>query len=386
MANLGRPGLSAARKKELWDRWKAGESISDIARALQTPPGSIHGVLKATGGIAPPSRCRPRWVLTLAEREEISRGLAARESMRTIAVRLARSVSTVSREIGRNGGRRNYRAAKADERAWERARRPKRCLLAENDRLRDVVAKKLGEDWSPQQISGWLVSHYPDDEAMRVSHETIYRTLFVQAKGALKKELLAHLRSGRTMRRSRYASTSGQQRGQIKDAASIRKRPAEAKDRAVPGHWEGDLLAGARNTHVATLVERSSRFVMLVRVAGKDTESVVEALSNQIQRLPEAMMQTLTWDRGTEMADHKKFTIATDVKVYFCDPKSPWQRGTSENTNRLLRQYLPKGSDLSAPSQPDLNAIALKLNTRPRKTLAYRTPADTLALTVALTG
>jgi IS30 family transposase len=306
--------------------------------------------------------------------------------MRTIAARLGRPASTVSREIARNGGRKNYRAAKADERAWDQARRPKKCLLAKNARLRDVVAKKLKEDWSPQQISGWLVRHYPDDEAMRISGETIYRTLFVQARGALKKELLAHLRSGRTMRKSRYASTSGQQRGQIKDAVSIRKRPLEAEDRAVPGHWEGDLLAGARNTHVATLVERSSRFVMLVSLKGKDTESVVGALSEQIKGLPEAMMQTLTWDRGTEMADHKKFTIATDVRVYFCDPKSPWQRGTNENTNRLLRQYLPKGRDLSAYSQEDLDAIALKLNTRPRKTLAYRTPADTLASTVALTG
>jgi IS30 family transposase len=263
---------------------------------------------------------------------------------------------------------------------------PKRCLFAENDRLGDVVAKKLKEDCSPQQIAGWLARRYPDDEVMRVSHETIYRTLFVQTKGALKKELLAHLRSGRTMRKARCASTSGQQRGQIKDAVSLRKRPAEAADRAVPGHWEGDLLAGARNTHVATLVERSSRFVMLVRVSGKDTESVVGALSRQIQLLPKAMMATLSWDRGTEMADHKKFTVATDVAVYFCDPKSPWQRGTNENTNRLLRQYLPKGTDLSVHSQYDLDLIALKLNSRPRKTLAYRTPADTLASTVALTG
>jgi IS30 family transposase len=386
VANLGRPGLSAARKKELWDRWKAGESISDIARALEKPPGSVHGVLKSSGGIAPPQRRRSRWTLSLAEREEISRGLAAGESLRAIAARLGRAASSVSREVDRNGGPRNYRAAKADERAWERARRPKRCLLAENYRLRDVVAKKLEEDWSPQQISGWLARHYPDDKAMRVSHETIYRTLFVQARGVLKKELLGHLRSGRTMRKARRASTSGQQRGQIKDAVSIRKRPAEAEDRAVPGHWEGDLLAGASNTHIVTLVERSSRFVMLVSVRGKDTESVVGALSHQIQRLPETMMGTLTWDRGTEMADHKKFTIATDVAVYFCDPKSPWQRGTNENTNRLLRQYLPKGTDLSAHSQYDLDLIALKLNSRPRKTLAYRTPADTLASTVALTG
>jgi IS30 family transposase len=255
-----------------------------------------------------------------------------------------------------------------------------------NDPLRGMVAEKLRADWSPQQISGWLEGHYPEDEAMRVSHETIYQTLFVQARGVLKKELIAHLRSGRKMRRSRKASTAGQQRGRIKDAVSIRERPPEVEDRAVPGHWEGDLIAGARNTHVATLVERSSRFVMLVRVGGKDTQSVVGALSSQIRRLPTAMMGTLTWDRGTEMAEHKKFTIATDVVVYFCDPKSPWQRGTNENTNRLLRQYLPKGSDLSAHSQHDLDEIALKLNTRPRKTLAYRTPVDTLAETVALTG
>jgi IS30 family transposase len=379
--------LPEARKKELWDRWKAGESISDISRALKKPPGSIHGVLKANGGIAPPRRRRSRWALTLDEREEISRGLASGDSMRTIAARLGRSASTVSREVDRNGGRKEYRAAMAEERAWERAHRPKRCMLAENSRLRDVVAKKLKEDWSPQQISGWLYRRYLDDDgAMRVSHETIYRTLFVQTRGALKKELLAHLRSRRMMRRARCASTAGQTRGQIKDAVSIRERPAEVEDRAVPGHWEGDLLAGAHNTHVATLVERSSRFVILVRAGGKDTGSVVEALSAQIRRLPKALMETLTWDRGTEMAAHKRITVATDVEVYFCDPKSPWQRGTSENTNRLLRQYLPRGANLSGYNQRDLDAIALKLNTRPRKTLAYRTPAATLAQTVALTG
>jgi IS30 family transposase len=306
--------------------------------------------------------------------------------MRAIAVRLGRSASTVSREVRRNGGRRNYRAAIADERAWDQARRPKRCLLAENDHLCELVGKKLREDWSPQQISGWLAKQYPDDEAMNVSHETIYRTLFVQTRGVLKKELLAHLRSGRMMRRSRRASTSGQQRAQIKDAVSIRERPAELEDRAVPGHWEGDLLAGARNTHVATLVERSSRFVMLVRVRGKDAGSVVEALSDQIQQLPKAMMDTLTWDRGPEMAAHKSFTVATDISVYFCDPKSPWQRGTSEKTNRLLRQYLPRKTDLSVYDQADLDLIALKLNTRPRKTLGYSTPAATLARTVALTS
>ena len=302
MARSGRPGgLSETRKKELWERWKAGQFISDISRALKKPPGSIHGMLRATGAITPPRRRRPCWALTLAEREEISRGLAAGDSMRAIAARLDRCASTVSREVERNGGRKDYRAAKADERAWERARRPKRCLLSVNDRLRELVAEKLKEDWSPEQISGWLKRRYPDDEAMRVSHETIYRTLFVQTRGALKKELLAHLRSGRMMRKSRRgASTAGQQRGQIKDAVPIRERPPEAEDRAVPGHWEGDLLAGSRNTHVATLVERSSRFVMLVRVSGKDTESVVAALSEQIRRLPRTMIDTLTWDRGTE--------------------------------------------------------------------------------------
>ena len=387
MARLGRPGgLSAVGRQELWKRWRAGESISDIARALYKPPGSIHGMLEATGGISPPQRRRRRCALTPAEREEISRGLATGESFRAIAARLGRSASTVCREVNRNGGCRRYRAAEAEEQALKRSRRPRRCLLAMNERLRDMVARKLREDWSPEQISGWLSKHYPDDEAMRVSHETIYRTLFVQARGALKRELLAHLRSRRMMRKGRHASTAGQQRGQIKEAVSIRERPPEAEDRAVPGHWEGDLLSGSRNTHVATLVERSSRFVMLVRVGGKDTESVVAALSEQIRRLPKAMMATLTWDRGTEMAAHKRFTVATDVAVYFCDPKSPWQRATSENTNRLLRQYLPRKSDLSVYGQHDLDLIALKLNSRPRKTLGYSTPAATLVRTVAPTG
>jgi len=378
--------LSASGKKELWERWRVGESISDIARALQKAPGSIHGMIEATGGFSAPERRRRRCALSPAEREEISRGLATGESLRAIATQLGRPASTVCREVNRNGGRRNYRAQKAEERASKRARRPKRCLLAIDDRLRDLVAAKLEADWSPQQISGWLKREYPSDEAMRVSHETIYRTLFVQARGALKRELLAHLRSRRMMRRSRRASTRGQPRGQIKEAVSIRERPPEAEDRAVPGHWEGDLLAGSRNTHVATLVERSSRFVMLVCLSGKDTETVVAALGEQIRRLPGTMMDTLTWDRGPEMAAHKKFTVATDVAVYFCDPKSPWQRGTSENTNRLLRQYLPRRTDLSVYDQDDLDLIALKLNTRPRKTLGYSTPAATLAETVALTG
>jgi IS30 family transposase len=378
--------LSAASKKELWERWRAGESISDIARALQKPPGSIHGMIEATGGSSPPERRRRRCALTPSEREEISRGLATGESLRAIAARLGRSASTVCREVNRNGGRRNYRAQEAEERSWQRARRPKQCLLTINERLRELVAQKLKEDWSPEQISGWLKREYPDDEAMYISHETIYRTLFVQTRGALKRELLAHLRSRRMMRKGRHASTRGQPRGQIKEAVSIRERPPEVEDRAVPGHREGDLISGSRNTHIATLVERSSRFVMLVRVGGKDTESVVAALGEQIRRLPGTMIDALTWDRGPEMAAHKSFTVATDVSVYFCDPKSPWQRGTSENTNRLLRQYLPRRTDLSVYSQHDLDLIALKLNSRPRKTLGYSTPAATLAKTVALTG
>jgi IS30 family transposase len=332
-------------------------------------------------------RKRRSTTLTLFEREEISRGIAQGTALRAIAASLRRAPSTISREVARDGGASGYRAASADERAWNAARRPQPCLLARNTRLRRIVARKLGLDWSPQQISGWLVRTYPDDKAMRVSAETIYRSLFIQARGVLKKELQAHLRSRRTMRRAKKATSHGQPgRGDIADAVSIRERPAEAADRAVPGHWEGDLLAGANNSHVATLVERRSRFTMLVKVRGKDTQSVVGALRRRVRTLPKELRVTLTWDRGKELAEHKRFTIATDVKVYFCDPRSPWQRGTNENTNGLLRQYLPKYTDLSRASQDDLNAIARRLNTRPRKTLGYRTPAAILERDVALTG
>jgi IS30 family transposase len=248
-----------------------------------------------------------------------------------------------------------------------------------------MVAGKLIEDWSPQQISGWLKMEYPNDPSLRVSHETIYRSLFIQARGALKQELVRHLRSQRRIRRSRHSSVHGHSRGQIVDAISIRERPAEVEDRAVPGHWEGDLLRGAGNTHVATLVERRSRFCILVKVPGKDTATVVGALSRHVRRLPATLRRSLTWDRGLEMAQHKSFTMATDVQVYFCDPQSPWQRGSNENTNGLLRQYLPKTADLSAYSQSDLDKIALQLNQRPRKTLGFQTPADKLQASVALT-
>jgi len=369
---------SAVERRELWERWKRGESISDIARALDRAPGTIHYTIRRHGGVVPPERRRSRLALTLCEREEISRGVAAGDSARRVAARLGRSPSTVTREIARHGGRRRYRAAEADKRAWEEVRRPQACKLARNRALGGLVAAKLGEDWSPEQIAGWLKARFPLDQTMRVSHETIYLTLFIQARGALKRELVAHLRRTRSIRRPRSATRVNRGQGQIVDAVSIRERPAEADDRAIPGHWEGDLLAGAANAHVATLVERHSRFVMLIAVDGKDTRSVTRALSRHVRRLPEQLRSSITWDRGTEMAEHARFTIATDVKVYFCDPQSPWQRGSNENTNGLLRQYLPKGTDLSKLTQPQLDAIAAKLNTRPRETLGFMTPADTL--------
>jgi len=317
--------------------------------------------------------------LTLAEREEISRAAAVGHSMRSIAASLGRAPSTISREIERNGGQGCYRASQAEQAARDRARRPKSCKLAENRALAHLVADKLQMQWSPEQIAGWLRRTYPGDETYQVSHETIYRSLFIQARGALKKELLEHLRRTRVMRRSRHHTQKTDNHGRITDAVSISERPATVDDRALPGHWEGDLLFGAKSSQIATLVERHTRYVMLVRVAGKDTGTVVNALIKNTRQLPQELYQSLTWDRGKEMADHKRFTLATDIKVYFCDPRSPWQRGSNENTNGLLRQYFPKGTDLSGYSQSYLNRIALRLNQRPRKTLGFETPADKLA-------
>ena len=378
-------GLSAEQNAELWKRWKAGQSLNEIGRALGKDHVVIQFLLARHGGIAPAARRRSRQALTLAEREDISRGIAGGGSIRQIARGLNRAASTVSREVVRHGGRWQYRAGAADSQAWESAARPKPCRLFLHPELRHLVASKLLQDWSPQQISGWLKSQYPEDESLRVSHETIYRSLFIQARGVLKQELIQHLRSKRRIRRSRHACVHGHSQGRIVDAISIRERPAEVEDRAVPGHWEGDLLRGARNSHVATLVERHSRFCLLVKVPGKDTATVVAALSQHVRKLPEALRLSLTWDRGLEMAQHKSFTIATDMQVYFCDPQSPWQRGSNENTNGLLRQYLPKNADLSSFSQSDLDAIALRLNTRPRQTLGFRTPADKLQASVAST-
>jgi len=374
------------QKALMWDRWQKGESLNSIAKLFARHHSAIQGILSRTGGIRPPQRRRTRRTLTLAEREEISRGVVAGLSLRSIAASLGRAPSTISREINRNGGRRQYRASNADQAAWDRAHRPKTCKLAQNRALAHIVAEKLQLQWSPRQIAGWLKYTYSDDETYQVSHETIYRTLFIQARGALKKELLQHLRRTRAMRRSRHHTQKTDNHGRITDAVSIRERPAEAEDRAVPGHWEGDLLCGSNNSQIATLVERHTRLVMLVRVPSKDTKTVINALIRQAHKLPRELYKSLTWDRGKEMADHKRFTLATDIKVYFCDPQQPWQRGSNENTNGLLRQYFPKGMDLSKVHQNRLNAVARRLNERPRETLNFRTPAERFSQCVASTG
>ena len=377
---------TAAQKAEIWDRWQHGESLTAIGRLFDRPSSSIFNMLAPTGGIRPPPRQRSRRALTLAEREEISRGLACGLSLRAIAVRLGRAASTISRELQRNGGTVSYRAVMADHAAWERARRPKRCKLAGSRSLSRIVASKLRLQWSPQQIAGWLKREYPQNESQQVSHETIYRSLFIQARGALKKELQQHLRTQRAIRRSKHAGMKEDGHGQILNMISIRERPAAVEDRAVPGHWEGDLIFGTHNSQIATLVERHTRYVMLAKVPGKDSETVINALITQARSLPKELYKSLTWDRGKEMADHQRFTLATDIKVYFCDPSSPWQRGSNENTNRLLRQYFPKGTDLSVHSQAKLNAIARRLNERPRKTLEYETPAERFNACVASIG
>jgi IS30 family transposase len=370
---------------EVWDRYQRGESLKDIGRAFDRGSSSIYGLLAPTGGIRPKPRKRSCLALTLSEREEISRGIVAAHSLRQIAATLNRSPSTISREIKRNGGIEHYRANKADEAAWDRAHRPKPCKLAMHAMLKRIVAKKLKGNWSPEQIAGWLKRTYPDDENKQVSHETIYKTLFIQARGALKKELQQYLRKQRSIRRSKQHSMKNEGLGKIANTVSIRERPAEAEDRALPGHWEGDLITGSNNSYIATLVERHTRYVMLVRVKSKDTETVINALIKHAHKLPTELYKSLTWDRGKEMANHQRFTLATDIKVYFCDPQSPWQRGSNENTNGLLRQYFPKGTDLSVHSQATLNRVARELNERPRKTLNFETPAERFNACVAST-
>ena len=386
MAYRTRIKYTPAQREDIWDRWKKGESLNSIGRLFDRPSSSIFNMLAPTGGIRPPIRKRPRQALTLSEREEISRGIVADLSIRSIANHLNRPPSTISREIKRNGGYDNYRATQADLSAWARAHRPKFCKLACNRMLSRMVATKLQLNWSPEQIAGWLKIEFPNDENNHVSHETIYRSLFVQARGVLKKELQQYLRSQRAIRRSKHASLKKDGLGQITNAVSISERPASVEDRAVPGHWEGDLIAGSNNSYIATLVERHTRYVMLAKVKNKETESVVSALIKQSKKLPDELYKSLTWDRGKELADHKRFTLETDINVYFCDPRSPWQRGSNENTNGLLRQYFPKGTDLSVHSQTKLNAVARQLNERPRKTLEFETPAQRFNACVASTG
>jgi IS30 family transposase len=375
-----------ADKSLMWDRWQKGESLNSIARHFDRSHSSIQGILSRTGGIRPAPRRRSRVALTLSEREEISRGVVVSQSIRSIASELDRAPSTVSREVNRNGGRRHYRANTADQAAWDLAHRPKTCKLVQNRALARIVARKLQLEWAPEQIAGWLKYTYPGDESYQVSHETIYKSLFIQARGALKKELLQHLRKTRAMRRSRHHTQKTDNHGRISNTVSIRERPAEAEDRALPGHWEGDLVMGSNNSQIVTLVERHTRYVMLARVKSKDTETVIDALIKQAHKLPRELYKSLTWDRGKEMADHKRFSLATDIDVYFCDPQSPWQRGSNENTNGLLRQYFPKGMNLSNIHQNRLNAVARRLNGRPRKILYYRTPAERFNQCVASTG
>ncbi len=369
-----------------WDRWQKGESLNSIARELGRGHSAVQGAFSKSGGIRPAKRRRSQLALTVAEREEISRGLATGQSLRSIAASLGRAPSTVSREVNRNGGRRGYRANKAEQAAWHRAHRPKTCKLANNRALARIVAQKLQLQWAPRQIAGWMKRMYPDDENYQVSHETIYKSLFIQARGALKKELIQHLRRPRAMRRSRHHTQKTSDHGRITNAVSIRERPAEVEDRAVPGHWEGDLLCGSNNSQIATLVERHTRLVMLVRVPSKDTKTVINALIKHAHKLPRELYKSLTWDRGKELADHERFSLDTDIKVYFCDPQSPWQRGSNENTNGLLRQYFPKGMDLSNVHQNRLNAVARRLNERPRETLQFYSPAEKFNECVASTG
>lgn len=379
-------GLSGKQQDEIWRRWRAGESLRTISRQMGiNRPATVRSFVASTGGVRRPPRCRDARQLTAEEREEISRGVAAGDGCRAIARRLDRAPSTVSRELARNEGRRKYRARPADVAAYRRSRRPKPCKLARNEPLRAEVACRLEEGWSPQQIAARLVVDFPDDETMRVSHETIYLTLFVQARGALRRELAGALRSGRAIRHPR-GKRLPQGRGQLTEMVPISERPAEADDRAVPGHWEGDIVFGKRPSAVATLVERSTRFVELVALPdGCKAEQVRDAITTAVQRLSHQLRKSLTWDQGKEMAEHAQFSVDTGVQVYFCDPHSPWQRGSNENTNGLLRQYLPKTADLRQFSQDDLDGIAAKLNGRPRHTLGWKTPSELLAEVVALT-
>ena len=372
--------LSPAAVDEIWTRLRAGHAAKPIARQLGLPEGTVRAYLVRCGGIRPDPRRRASGRLSFEEREEISRGLAAGMSLRAIAAELGRAASTVSREVAANGGRRRYRAHHSDRQAWSRATRPKACKLATNPVLRAIVEEKLRRRWSPEQIAGWLKVSYPHDPEMQVSHESIYRTLFVQSRGALRRELTQYLRTGRVIRRPKGVRLPDG-RGGRPNILHISERPPEAEDRAVPGHWEGDLVFGKNMTPVATLVERSTRFLMLVAIpdGSHKADVVADALAAAVTTLPTHLARSLTWDQGHEMAEHQRFTTATGIEVYFCDPKSPWQRGSNENTNGLLRQYLPRRLDFRTLTQADLDIIAQELNERPRQTLGFKTPSQALA-------
>lgn len=381
MARLGRPGMSDEMKADVWRPWRSGESISVISRQIGKPPGSVFTVLKHHGGIAPAPRKARAGSLTLGEREEISRGLSAGHSYRAIARLLGRAVSTVSREVGNNGGRDVYRAIAAQERALDRARRPKQCLLAARPALRQTVLTLLCEEWSPEQIVGHLRRYHGNDPTMEISHETIYRSVYTTRWKVIPREVCKRLRTGRPIRKNKRHTVKGQWRSQITDARPLEQRPQTAEDRSELGHLEGDLVIGSNNSQVATLVDRKTRFLTVVKLASRHTNVVVPALAETYTRMDSRLRGTLTWDRGMELAAHKRLSADTGVDVFFAAPRSPWQRGTNENTNKLLRQYLPKGTNPSTFSQGDLDAIAAKLNNRPRKCLEFRTPAESVALT-----
>jgi transposase, IS30 family len=379
--------LSEAEKAEIWRRYRTGASLRAIHQALGRAGRTVWSFVASTGGMPPAERTRSPLRLSLSEREEISRGLVAHESCRAIARRLGRAASTVSREVAGHGGRERYRACDADRAAWQRARRPKPAKLATHPDLGALVATKLKLCWSPQQIAGWLRRAHGDDPELQVSHETIYQSLFVQSRGALKRELTAYLRMRRTLRRPRGTNPYSHGSGKLRDPINIRERPAEAADRAVPGHWEGDLLLGSGNSAIVTLVERSSRFVILIRLPnGRSSEAVLAALKRRVVTLPQQLMRSLTWDQGKEMAEHARFTVETGLQIYFCDPQSPWQRGSNENTNGLLRQYFPKFTSLAHVNQRRLDAVAAELNGRPRQTLGFMSPSEKFAEAVAMTA
>jgi IS30 family transposase len=371
--------LAEAVKDAIWVLRAEGVSEAEIARRVVTPKRTVSKYLQRMGGIRPRPCRRSERCLSLAEREEISRGIARGESARAIGRTLGRSHTTVSREINRCGGRGRYRAHAAERAAWGRAKRPRARKLELCSELRELVIERLADDHSPQQISGWLRLAYPDNEQMQISHETIYRALYVQARGSFARELTRHLRTRRQKRYARAHSNRGQGLGRIAEMVMISERPAEVCDRAVPGHWEGDLLMGTRDSAIATLVERQTRYCQLVALPeGTNAEPVCEALKASITTLPAQLRRSLTWDQGKEMAEHRRFSVETGVEVYFCDPRSPWQRGSNENTNGLLRQYFPKGKSLAGVTQAELDEVARKLNDRPRQTLGFRTPAEKL--------